>query len=608
MASRRRWPFALLAILIAIPLAGFAALRLLASPEALASRLVAAVESATGRRLGIGGLEIAFSLRPGIVLHDIALANPPGASRAAMLTARRAAVELALVPLLSNRVEIARIDLDAPDLLLETDAQGRGNWQFRAPAGPPQPAPQRPPAAAAPPRAMTIAVDRLFVTDARIAFRGLPPVQLRTLEASAPLAGPVTARASLALRGHDIAVQARTGPLAAAAPIETSFTVTGPLAEARGALTLTPAARPRLAGRVEIARLDLPAAAPAPAPAAAPAPPAGAPAPPPPRDPRVIPDTPLPLGALRGFDAELAIVIASLNAGGATWRDISLPLTLEAGHARIAPLSLMSPGGSLAGAVALDAGATPPALHVTLAAPALDLGPLQQAFGQPVRITGLGEAEAELRAAGATLRALAGSLAGHVGLAMLDATLEPPLIEPIARALRARIGMLPPPPDRLPVACVALRGDAADGVLRIATVLLDAPAAKVAGSGTISLREETVALRLLHDVRAAGQTVRVAADVAGDFRNVQYRGVRAENLAEVVGGAASRLGGDLGAILGGLARGAAPPIAPLPDCATALAAARGGRQGRVPAPRAAPAEGTPAPQQPQDLLRGLFRR
>ena len=40
----------------------------------------------------------------------------------------------ALLPLLSRRVEVHRLVLQSPDILLETDAEGRPNWAF-APAG-----------------------------------------------------------------------------------------------------------------------------------------------------------------------------------------------------------------------------------------------------------------------------------------------------------------------------------------------------------------------------------------------------------------------------------------------------------------------------------------
>ncbi len=50
-----------------------------------------------------------------------------------MATAARVEARVELLPLLSRRVEIARVTLVRPDILLETDANGRGNWQFDRP-------------------------------------------------------------------------------------------------------------------------------------------------------------------------------------------------------------------------------------------------------------------------------------------------------------------------------------------------------------------------------------------------------------------------------------------------------------------------------------------
>ncbi|WP_270937324.1 AsmA family protein, partial [Falsiroseomonas oryzae] len=168
---RRRWPWILLGVVVAIPLAGFLALRAFVNPEVLRPRLVAAVESATGRRFTVGDIGLALSLRPTVELRDVALANMEGGSRPEMLTAQRVEVQAALLPLLSRRVEIARVVLERPDLLLETDAQGRGNWQFRPaqPGAPSQPA--APAAPAEPGRPLGFDLGALRLDNARIAWR-----------------------------------------------------------------------------------------------------------------------------------------------------------------------------------------------------------------------------------------------------------------------------------------------------------------------------------------------------------------------------------------------------------------------------------------------------
>ncbi len=847
---RRRWPWILLGLAVALPVAGFVALRILVDPETIRPRLVAAVEEATGRRFTVGGIALGLSLRPSVALTDIALANAPGGSRPEMLTARRAEVQLALIPLLSRQVDVVRIEIDAPDILLEVDAQGRGNWLLGPAAAPPVPTtPSGQTVPATPEERLAVAIGALRLTEARIAYRdartGLAEtIEIPRLDAAAPLAGPTTARGTLRGRGQELSVAATTGPItgiggAAAWPFEVTLglaggevtargtlagaawtveatgrvpdlarlaallpeaplpplreiafaaklagdaggltsaetlsltigrsdlaalrpglvlnrlelaaprldapltlageaaqgpaairlagrtgtpaqlagqaagpvpveltlgaagaeatlrgairdiaalsgvdlafaarvpdlaalsplagqalpplrdlaagfrlterqgglaqgvrlaalTLTAPQVQAQGELTLALAPRPGLAGRLAVARLDLDAltGAVAPPPAAgAPATPA-APAAAPPADGKVIPDIELPLAALRGFDADLALTIAELTAGGATWRAISAPIKLTDGRGGIAPLAVTTPGGPLTAEIAANAAAATPTLRLAARAPQMDMAALQTALGQPVRVTGRGELDLDLAGAGARLRGWAGSLSGHLGLAMIDATVEPALMGPVQAALRQRAPMLPALPQRLPVECVALRADLREGLAQIGTLLVDAPAAKVAGTGQVNLRDETLALRLQHDVRAAGTSIRVAAEAGGTLAAPGYRGVQVQNLGEVIGGVAGQLGGSAGALLGALGQGAARP-APLPECGPSLTAARGGRAGPVPTPRpaapaAAPAEAAPAspaaptqpaapaaprlPANPGEALRGLFGR
>ena len=94
-------------------------------PNSLKPRIAEAVKQATGRDLSLtGNLSLKWSLRPTIALHGAALANPPGFSRPQMASLQELDLQLALVPLLSRRIEIERLVLVHPDILLETDAQG----------------------------------------------------------------------------------------------------------------------------------------------------------------------------------------------------------------------------------------------------------------------------------------------------------------------------------------------------------------------------------------------------------------------------------------------------------------------------------------------------
>ena len=88
-----------------------------------------AVEDATGRKLDIGG-DIGFkvSLIPTVVIEDIKFANASWGSKPDMLSLDKFEVQVSLMPLLSGNIQVNRVILLAPEILLETNKKGMGNW------------------------------------------------------------------------------------------------------------------------------------------------------------------------------------------------------------------------------------------------------------------------------------------------------------------------------------------------------------------------------------------------------------------------------------------------------------------------------------------------
>ncbi|MFC0409053.1 AsmA family protein [Roseomonas elaeocarpi] len=133
---RRRW-WVVGGVVVALPVLAAGAAQTLLNGEALRTRLEAAVTEATGRRFTLSGpVSLKLSLVPTVVLDGPSLANAPGGSRPAMLAAQRVEAEVALLPLLQRRIDVRRLVLEAPDLLVESDRDGRLNWRLsRPPAG-----------------------------------------------------------------------------------------------------------------------------------------------------------------------------------------------------------------------------------------------------------------------------------------------------------------------------------------------------------------------------------------------------------------------------------------------------------------------------------------
>ena len=96
-----------------------------------AGTMTAAASRGTGRELTVGkGPYLRISLSPSVVLEDVALSNAPWGSRKEMLRVKRVELRVRLLALLRGEILVDRLVLVEPDLLLETDEKGEGNWVF----------------------------------------------------------------------------------------------------------------------------------------------------------------------------------------------------------------------------------------------------------------------------------------------------------------------------------------------------------------------------------------------------------------------------------------------------------------------------------------------
>jgi uncharacterized protein involved in outer membrane biogenesis len=187
-------------------------------PDSLKPRIIAAVKQQTGRDLTLQGrIRLGLSLQPTLTVQGVAFANPPGYSRPQMATLDRLDLKLALIPLLSRNVEIDRLVLVKPDILLETDAKGRPNWQFTPEAG--EPTPQPGPAGTKERTPTRITVADVRIEDGTLAWRDAATgrsamVGIKNLQASA--ASPdanLHLSAAATYNGTPFALAGQFGPL-----------------------------------------------------------------------------------------------------------------------------------------------------------------------------------------------------------------------------------------------------------------------------------------------------------------------------------------------------------------------------------------------------------
>jgi uncharacterized protein involved in outer membrane biogenesis len=159
--------------------------------------IAARVEAATGRQLRIdGNLNLKIGFFPAVVVEDVSLANAPWGSRPDMLKARRLEVELALLPLIFREIQVKRLILVQPDILLETNATGVGNWSLGGVAAPAAPLAAKP--GGAKPALASLAVGRLSIEKGTLTYRdgrtkrttslAFDRLNLQTEDATGPMA------------------------------------------------------------------------------------------------------------------------------------------------------------------------------------------------------------------------------------------------------------------------------------------------------------------------------------------------------------------------------------------------------------------------------------
>lgn len=124
--ARRRWPWIAGALLLAV-----IAFALVFDWNWLKPPLEKRVRAATGREFSIGGdLDVDLGLRPRVRASDVHLGNANWSKEPEMVALERIELRIALLPLLRGRIDLPYLHLTRPQLLIERNREGRGNWQF----------------------------------------------------------------------------------------------------------------------------------------------------------------------------------------------------------------------------------------------------------------------------------------------------------------------------------------------------------------------------------------------------------------------------------------------------------------------------------------------
>lgn len=535
----------LAAFLIALVVAAYA---IIASypVEEIKTLLQAEVKKTTGRDLTIAGkVEMEVSFSPSIVMEDITFANAEWASEPNMVTMKRFEVEVELWPLLSGEIAIKRLVMVEPVIQIETDAEGRGNWEAPGIAGGED--------TQAGDLGVLPSFDALAIEQGRLVLRDqasgiTQTIVLESLEGSAQdLASPLTAsiKGSVDEIPFDLAIE--LGSIAKlvsgeAFPLSADGTLAGAQAAIKGTLA------PKFDGQMDldialsgasfadlnkafaiglpaegaydlkldisqagadqlninslnlkIANSDLSGTAAVDLAGERPRV-TGAFAsqrfavadffgPSTSTDQGLLPSDPIPIEFLTAADMNLTISVGELALRATTITQAQTTFVVENGLLKIDPMSFNYSGGSFAGRLSIDGNQSPPAVAIAFTGKSLDMAQLLTPEWQ-----GRGDLEVDVSGRGQSWKEVGASLNGTTELSAAGGRLDNKLLAIVSASLIDLMGPLLGGESSVAVNCAIARFNWSDGIGVSNGSSLDTSSFTSTANGTISLKSETLDL------------------------------------------------------------------------------------------------------------------
>lgn len=134
----------------------------------LKPQVAQAFQQATGRKLTLAGdvrLKVGFA--PTIEVQDVGIQNAAWGSQPEMAKVKRFELQVGLFPLLFGHIDVKRLILIDPDILIETDKSGKSNLDFMTTAE----SAKATPAPATKQKKVALTVNELSIEQGRITYR-----------------------------------------------------------------------------------------------------------------------------------------------------------------------------------------------------------------------------------------------------------------------------------------------------------------------------------------------------------------------------------------------------------------------------------------------------
>jgi len=241
-------------------------------------------------------------------------------------------------------------------------------------------------------------------------------------------------------------------------------------------------------------------------------------------DGRVLPNTPLPVEALKLADANIRLTAKRVLANGPAIENIDVGVSLKGGNLQISPLKAEIAKGTIDGEVRLDGSRATPALAVSMKALKIDLGKLLTDADVTDLLEGAININVKLNGRGKTVRNLAAGLDGQVRAVIGEGRVKTTALDAfIGGPTQVVAKMITGDKKEYTVLnCVVSHTDIKKGIANISAAVIDTEYARIVGKGKMDLGTEALDVVVTPEPKSATLNLAVAVKIGGTLGDPSY--------------------------------------------------------------------------------------
>jgi uncharacterized protein involved in outer membrane biogenesis len=240
--------------------------------------------------------------------------------------------------------------------------------------------------------------------------------------------------------------------------------------------------------------------------------------------PRVLPDTPYELEKLRAMDADVRLRATRINAPSLPLDNMDAHLFLEGGVLRLEPLNFGVAGGTIRSTIRMDASGSPIRTAADISLRGLNLDRLIPNTELAKNAVGKIGGEIDIRGTGNSIARMLATADGDIAVGMGRGEISNLLMELAGLDIAEALKFLVTEDRKVPIRCAF--GDFAvrEGVMDTRALAFDTTDTIILGEGRVSLRDETLDLRLRPRPKDRSLfALRSPLRVGGTFKDPSFR-------------------------------------------------------------------------------------